>query len=111
MDPAEKNRAMNEDAKQVALQVRPTEPGSWTRLLEYALEGGVHWAGEPLVALLSVAYEIGHQDGESEADMYGKEAQLRQLCDDHMVDAEGGGRTDASEIWPSWVLEILDKAD
>ena len=68
MDAKVINRAMNEGAKRLALQVRPTEPGSWLRLVELATSR--QWEGEELVALLSVAYEIGHQDGESEREMY-----------------------------------------
>jgi thiamine monophosphate synthase len=103
------HRAMNEGARRVAVVVRPTEPGSWTRLLDYAT--GRSWDGEELVALLTVAYEIGEQDGESERDMYELVAQLRELCDEKMVDAVGGGRTDADTIWPSQVLAILDQVE
>jgi hypothetical protein len=56
---------MNEGAKRLALQVRPTEPDSWTRLLE--LTDGPPWGGAELVSLLTVAYEIGYEDGGNEA--------------------------------------------
>jgi hypothetical protein len=62
-------------------------------------------------AALMAAYDIGHDDGESERDMYGVVAQLRELCDEKMVEAEGGGRTDADTIWPSAILAILDAAE
>jgi hypothetical protein len=103
------NRAMNEGCRAISQQILLEEPGSWTRLLDLAVGIGEPWEGEPLVSLLTVAYEIGHEDGESEADMYGKEAQLRKLCDENMTDAVGGGRTDADTIWPSEILAILDE--
>lgn len=67
MDKQAINRAMNEGAKRLALQVRPTEPESWIRLLELAASSPVGWGGAELVSLLTVAYEIGHEDGESSA--------------------------------------------
>src|ERR1044072_2131128 len=107
------DRAMND--KRLAQRIQPTKEGSWIRLLEVAwirlLDVALSqtWEGYDLVSLLTVAYEIGERDGESEADMYGKEARLRALCDENMTDAVGGGRTDAGTIWPSEILAILDE--
>jgi hypothetical protein len=76
--------------------------GWWPRLLARFPDPDVR-------AALHAAYWIGHEDGESEAAMYGKEARLRELCDENMTDAVGGGRTDADTIWPSKILAILDE--
>jgi hypothetical protein len=61
---------MNEGAKRLALRVRPTDEGSWIRLLELAESSPVGWGGAELISLLTVAYEIGYQDGGSEAREY-----------------------------------------
>lgn len=62
------NQAMNAGARRLAKQVRLDEPGSWTRLLTLATSRS--WADADLVSLLTVAYEIGHDDGERCAEAY-----------------------------------------
>ncbi len=37
-----------------------------------------------------------------------KLAAIRQLCEDNMTEAVGGGLTDADTIWPSQIMEILE---
>jgi hypothetical protein len=77
MDEKAINRAMND--KRLAQQIRPTEPGSWTRLLERALGQPQGWGGYDLVSLLTVAYEIGYEDGGSERAAYPQDDQGREL--------------------------------
>lgn len=70
MDRQATERAMNEGYRRLWREIGPQD-GSWPRLIAHATART--WAGEELVALLSVAYEIGHTDGESEAEMYAAE--------------------------------------